>query len=220
MRNISKLGELTLHERLTRDAFGRVRGAMVALDAVRVNNGVVKIIKKFEAHGHFKPMGFRHKATIVDFEGSPPFLVGICLGNALYFFHKGKSTTNLEFFDCAFEALRCLRYLCLFTFSDYEEVEMIKMREALESETKAKDLDFIDDLCTVNLQDDSTPFQSLAEAIIVAGYDGTLDPFMRNHEFIDHSFKLGLIDSMLAHNENCLLNEALLFFEYLEKIKL
>ena len=220
MRKVSKIEELTLHGALTQDSFGRIRGAMAALDDLQVNNGVIKLIKQFDAKRHFKPMGVRYKAAIIDYEGSPPFLIGIFLGKTLYFFHKGKSTSHSQFFECAFEVLWCLRHLYLFAFSDYEDVETEKMREFLQQEGRRQDLEFIDELQLINLQNDSMPFQSLAEAILIAGYEGTFDPFMRDHKLIDHSFDLGMIDSVLAHNENCLLNETLLFFEYLEKIKL
>jgi hypothetical protein len=76
--------------------------------------------------------------------------------------------------------------------------------------------EFITQFPIINLQRTDYKYESLTEAIYSLNLDSaetTGDALFRNNRMVDKLFRAQKFDEIIAHNRNCLLNEALLLMK-------
>ena len=73
------------------------------------------------------------KGAIIDFEGHPIFLVGIMITDKILTFYI-KNYAHIErFYFLILKVMKVLKELFLFSFSDYEKEELLKIYTYLET---------------------------------------------------------------------------------------
>ena len=146
-------------------------------------------------------------AAIVDFEED--FMMGIMIRDTLFTFYIEERRWHYFFCKCVLKTLRVLQDAYLFSFSDYDKNIVLLMYEDLEIKGyNMEKYEFVKHLRFCNLQE--TPFESLSQALCKLNIEKTHDPLFRNLRLISELYKMERFDEIVAHNRNCLLNEALL----------
>ncbi len=163
----------------------------------------------------FKEMPKDVSACIIDLEGNI-FLMGVYLGNSIITIYvEDLDKKRAELYFAIFKTLKILRdeQIQCFAFSNYEDSQLARTYEYLMANNTEKSVlknyKFIQSHFIVNLQE--YDMETMAEAIFKLGYASTHDPLFRHNKIVERLYENGEFDSIIKHNENCLLNEALIF---------
>ncbi len=182
-----------------------------------------------DKRSRFIPIPSNLRAVALDFEGDPPFLMGLMIRDELFFYYITNKSFQRYFYLNVFTILRVLKRMIFFSFSNFEKKIIDFMyRELILKGYKLSDLNFIKNLKIYNLQE--SLYESLTAALCKLNFLKTGDPLSRKSELInnlfellkkDHSISDFYIDIILEHNYYCLINMVLiLVYRFLEKIKM
>jgi hypothetical protein len=178
---------------------------------------VLKTTISKENYPKFQPLPYTFGAAILDFEGSPVFMSGIMVHNTILTYYIEDANNYIHLYKLIFEILRITQDLWVFAFSDYERSELIRMYQLLKfSGYEVSKYEFITKLPITNFQRTNYKYESLTEAIYSLNLDSmetTGDPLFRNNKMVNKLFRAQKFDEIVAHNRNCLLNEALLLMK-------
>ena len=175
----------------------------------------VKRIIYGDPNGTYNPISNKYKIAILDFEGKHPFLMGLMIRDTLLLHYIENDDQEEDFYLFVLEAMKRLQDLVIFAFSTHEQEQLAWMYQLLNLRGHdVTEYDFIKDKCIVNLQ--KNVFESLAHAIYSMNPKGkaprtTGDALFRNISLISKLFKAGKFEEIIAHNQNCLLNESIIF---------
>ena len=180
----------------------------------------IKFVKKqfsSEANNFFQPIPPHFKIAIIDFEGNPIFLCGLLIRDILLTFYIEDYSYKIELYKLILTILKIAGELTFFAFSDHERIELLKIYLYLkiQSEDVSK-FSFIERFPIINLQKDSSPYESLTEAIYSLhphSLRSTGDALFRNSRMVDKLFRAQKFNEIILHNRNCLQNEAILFLK-------
>lgn len=181
----------------------------------------IKVVKdKFRniKQDHFIPIPYNLRAVILDFEGKPPFLLGLMIADRIFVFYINSRDNENKFYLCVLKILKLLKKVVFFSFSNYEENSIANIFNKLKGEnfnlSKYKD---VKSTRIYNVQE--RPFESLVAALIKIGFKSSNDPLARNLGLIEYLYglyeKQGFIDDIyinliIEHNKFCLLNTVLI----------
>ena len=182
-----------------------------------------------DKRSRFIPIPSNLRAVALDFEGDPPFLMGLMIHDELFFYYITNKSFQRYFYLNVFTILRVLKRMIFFSFSNFEKKIIDFMyRELTLKGYKLSDLNFIKNLKIYNIQESS--YESLTAALCKLNFLKTGDPLSRKSELInnlfellkkDHSISDFYFDIILEHNYYCLINMVLiLVYRFLEKIKM
>jgi hypothetical protein len=152
------------------------------------------------------------QAAILDFEGNPVFLIGFLFYDTLFSYYIEDYNDRSELYQLLFEILKIGEDYTFFAFSSHEETEIQKISRFLElQEINLSRYGHIEQIPIVNLQ--LGKFESLAEALlsIFPTMKITGDILFRDIKLVDQLFYAQKFSEIVAHNHNCLKNEALIF---------
>ncbi|MBA7546482.1 hypothetical protein ES705_38874 [subsurface metagenome] len=158
------------------------------------------------------PMPISYHATILDFEGNPIFMVGLMIYNTLFSFYIEDYDYRIELYLLLMRILSNFENLVFFTFSDHEKIEIRKIYQYLECQ--GIDLSVyikVDQIPIINLQ--LGKFESLLEALYSINPDMKIsgDALFRNIRLVDQLFYANKYGEIVVHNQNCLVNESIIF---------
>jgi len=163
---------------------------------------------------HFKiPKDVR--VAIIDFEGSPTFMCGILIQDTILTYYIEEYTHKIIFYKLVFNLLKIARDLWFFAFSDHERTELLGFYHYLQVQGEdVSEFAFITELPIINLQKESSQFESLTEAVYSIQPNLvklTGDSLFRNSKLVNKLFSAQMYEEIIKHNQNCLINESLLF---------
>ncbi|MFX1469494.1 MAG: hypothetical protein ACFFB8_12605 [Promethearchaeota archaeon] len=190
---------------------------IVKLDNLDIDPNIkhVKYVLSPDNNPEFLPILEKFQIAIIDFEGSPVFLFGIGIDDTIMTYYIESYHHKTKFILAIFSLLNLIKDLTLFSFSDHERLELLKMHAYLKTQDcDVSAFEFISSLPIINLQDTHSRFESLQEAIYsinIASVRLTGDALLRNNKLIDRLFAAKKFKEIIAHNRNCLLNESILF---------
>lgn len=171
--------------------------------------------KDWSSHNVFNPVPDTYCIGIIDFEGNPTFLCGLFLHDTLFTFYIENKTHLDTLYLTILEILRQTQELTLFSFSNHEKEEILRIYRYLEVQGyDLKDYKLIEDLPIINLQKE--PYESLAEVIYFLhpkSIRTTGDSLFRNTKLVDKLYSIHKFEDIVAHNHNCLLNEGTIFLK-------
>jgi hypothetical protein len=155
------------------------------------------------------------KMAILDFEGSPVFCCGILVHNIILTYYIENYTHKSEFYRFIFSLLQIAKELSIFAFSEHERIELVNMYQYLQVQgVDVSEFSFITSLPIINLQKSGSKYESLTEAFYSIHPNSatmTGDALFRNNMLIDKLFAAQKFDEIIQHNQNCLVNEYLIF---------
>lgn len=175
----------------------------------------VKRIIYGEPNSTYNPIPNKFKIAILDFEGKHPFLMGLMIRDILLLHYIENDDHEEDFYLFVLDVMKRLQDLVIFAFSTHEQEQLAWMHQLLDLRRyDVTEYDFIKDKCIVNLQ--KNIFESLAQAIYSMNPKGkaqrtTGDSLFRNISLINKLLKAGKFEEIIAHNQNCLLNESIIF---------
>lgn len=158
----------------------------------------------------------------------PPFLLGIMVQDALFFFYIISHEYEDIFFIEVLKIYKILKDLHIFSFSNYEQdvLNKILQKSIKNGKNDSKD-NTVSNIKIYNIQERN--YESMFEALVHLGFQTSEDILSRKGELIEYLFDLyeenNLLDDIyiniiIEHNKICLLNSALIFvYRYLKKIK-
>jgi hypothetical protein len=155
------------------------------------------------------------KIGILDFEGSPIFCAGILIHNIALTYYIENYMYKTEFYKFVFKLLNIAKDLTFFAFSEHERTELTNIYEYLQVQGEdVSKFDFIATFPIINLQKSESKYESLTEAFYSIHPDSvrlTGDVLFRNNKLIDKLFHAQKFDEIISHNQNCLVNEYMIF---------
>ncbi|MFX1487568.1 MAG: hypothetical protein ACFFBI_00350 [Promethearchaeota archaeon] len=169
----------------------------------------------FHSTSFFKPIPKNYKIAIIDFEGNPVFLCGIYIQDVIlnYYIKNYKYLDHL--YLTILEVIRRAKDLVFFCFSKYENKALMRIYSHLQFRGyDTEHYDFIESFPVINLQKDK--FESLTEAIYSIHFKSSItsgDPLFRNSKLVEQLFHAHKFEDIIAHNQNCLLNEGNIFLK-------
>lgn len=153
-----------------------------------------------------------HQATILDFEGNPVFMVGLMIFDTLFSFYIEDYEYKTELYVLLMKILSSFEDLAFFTFSDHEKVEIRKIAQYLECQgIDIMEYVEIDTIPIIKLQ--LGKFESLLEALYSINPRMKIsgDALFRNNRLVDQLFYAQKYEEIVVHNQNCLVNESIIF---------
>ncbi len=178
----------------------------------------VKLIERkihFSPNDLYSPIGY--KLGIIDFEGSPTFLVGLMIYDTILTYYIDDHEHLDALCKTLFEILFFTQKITLFCFSEYEQQEILRIYTTLsEQGFDLSKYSFISSLSLVNLQ--KHRFESVTEAVFSTNskINSTGDPLFRNIKVIDKLFTTNRLQEIIAHNYTCLLNESIILRRWIK----
>ncbi|MHA2128046.1 MAG: hypothetical protein ACXACO_08110 [Promethearchaeota archaeon] len=172
----------------------------------------LKIPKQIKLVTKSIPIPITQQAAILDFEGNPVFLIGFLFYDTLFSYYIEDYNDRNELYQLLFEILKVGGEYTFFAFSSHEETEIQKISRFLElQEINLSRYGHIEQIPIVNLQ--LGKFESLAEALfsIFPTMKITGDILFRDNKLVDQLFYAQKFSEIVAHNHNCLKNEAFIF---------
>jgi hypothetical protein len=155
------------------------------------------------------------KIGILDFEGMPIFCAGILLHNIILTYYIESYTYKTEFYKFIFRLLKIAKDLTFFAFSEHERTELTNMYQYLQVQGEdVSEFDFLATFPIINLQKPESKYESLTEAFYSIHPNSsqmTGDALFRNSKLINKLFAAQKFNEIISHNQNCLINEYLLF---------
>ena len=151
------------------------------------------------------------RAIILDFEGSPMFLIGIMVHTTLFTFYIKDFEHRSKLYFLLVEILTSIRDVTYFAFSDHEKQEIKKMYQYLECQgINLSQFISPEKIPIINLQLDK--FESLLEALHSVQPDMKItgDVLFRNSKMVNQLFYAKKFNEIILHNRNCLLNEGII----------
>ncbi|MFW9939445.1 MAG: hypothetical protein ACFFFT_00295 [Candidatus Thorarchaeota archaeon] len=179
---------------------------------------IIKELKSIDRGDHVKLVikalstPIIHQATILDFEGNPVFMVGLRVYDTLFSFYIEDYEYKNELYLLLMKILSRFEGLVFFTFSDHEKVEIKKIYQYLECQ--GIDLStylHIEQVPIINLQ--LGVFESLLEALYSINPEMKItgDALFRYNRLVDQLFYARKYEEIVVHNQNCLVNESIIF---------
>ena len=161
-----------------------------------------------------------YQVAIIDFEGTPVIYLGVMIHDTLFTYYI-ESHDYLDMFHLfILEILFQIHELTFFSFSDYEQKEILSILSRLiEKGYNLKKYTYLENLTVVNLQEGR--FESLFEALLSTGdHSFTGDPLFRNIKLINKLFITKKFDEIISHNHSCLLNESVILERWVKTYNL
>jgi hypothetical protein len=129
----------------------------------------IKTIKKLISRKEFpiyQPSVINYKIAIIDFEGLPVFMCGIMIQNIIITYYIEHIAHKNELYLTIFRALKIMRDLTFFAFSDHERFELLNRYRYLQVQGyDVSEFRFIEKFPIINLQKIESRYESLQEAI-------------------------------------------------------
>jgi len=188
---------------------------------------IIKKLKEYRRDPHVKFVSYKlpqksHykipkdvRVAIIDFEGSPTFMLGILIQDTILTYYIEDYTHKIVFYRLVFNLLKIARDLWFFAFSDHERTELLGFYHYLQVQGEdISEFAFITEFPIINLQKETSRFESLTEAVYSIQSNSvklTGDPLFRNSKLVNKLFSAKLYEEIIKHNRNCLKNESLLF---------
>ena len=182
----------------------------------KIKTGIKTIIKTNANNYNATP----YQVAILDFEGSPVFFLGVMIYDTLFTYYI-ESRDYLDIFHLfVLEVLYQVKELTFFSFSEYEQQEIISISNILiEKGYNLKKYQYLESLMVVNLQKEK--FESLTEALLSSGdFAFTGDPLFRNIKLINKLFITKKFNEIISHNHSCLLNESVILERWVKNYNL
>ena len=161
-----------------------------------------------------------YQVVIIDFEGSPVIFLGVMIFDTLFTYYI-ESYEYIDMFHLfVLEFLYQTHELTFFSFSEYEQKEILNMSNKLiEKGYNLKEYQYLGDLLVVNIQKEK--FESLNEALLSSGnFFFTGDPLFRNIKLINKLFTTKKFNEIISHNHSCLLNESIILERWVKNYNL
>jgi hypothetical protein len=178
---------------------------------------VLKTIISKENYPKIQPLPYTFGAAVLDFEGLPVFMCGIMIHTTILTYYVEDANNYIHLYRLILELLQILQNIWVFAFSDHERIELLRMYQLLKSnDYDVSKYEFITKFPIINLQRNNYKHESLTEAIYSLNLNSaetTGDALFRNNRMVDKLFRAQKFDEIIAHNRNCLLNEALLLMK-------
>ena len=182
----------------------------------KIKTGIKTIIKTNANNYNVTP----YQVAILDFEGSPVIFLGVMIYDTLFTYYI-ESRDYLDIFHLfVLEVLYQVQELTFFSFSEYEQQEIISISNILiEKGYNLKKYQYLESLMVVNLQKEK--FESLTEALLSSGdFVFTGDPLFRNIKLINKLFITKKFNEIISHNHSCLLNESVILERWVKNYNL
>ena len=151
------------------------------------------------------------RAILLDFEGSPVFLIGIMVHNTLFTFYIKDYEHRTTLYLMILKILSGVKNSIYFAFSDHEKEEIKKIYQYL----GCQGIDLMkfippENIPIINLQ--LSTFESLIEALHSVQPDMKItgDVLFRNSKMVNQLFYAKKFNEIILHNRNCLLNESII----------
>ena len=151
------------------------------------------------------------RAAIIDFEGDPPYMMGIFIYTKVFTFYVEENQFRNNFKLMVLKILNIMEEIYMFAFSIHERKWILTMQKELQDQhIHGLELGFVNTLKIINLQEHF--YESVTEVLILLGKRSSGDPLLRNNRILPDLFKLKRFEEIILHNRNCLKNEAFIFW--------